>query len=87
MSEAESIQAMLEKVVSAKGLNFDISTCHGGDIHRSYRAAINGSLDENDSVFVKVNDLAHVNVLKSEFESLQLMNFTCSWINLGDYFF
>ena len=68
------IQAVLEKHANLTGLKFDITACHGGDTHRSYRAAINGSLDGHGCVFVKVNDLDQEKVLKSEFESLQLIN-------------
>lgn len=74
MNERVLVQAMLEAHAKVKGLKFDITACHGGDTHRSYRAAINGSLDEHDCVFIKVNDLAQVKILKSEFESLQLIN-------------
>ena len=74
MDDQALIQVMLEAHTNASGLNFDINTCHGGDTHRSYRVAINGSADEHDCLFVKVNDLAKVNVLNSEFESLQRLN-------------
>ena len=74
MDDHVLVQAMLAEHANVAELKFNITARHGGDTHRSYRAAINGSIDGHDCVFVKVNDLRQANVLQSEFKSLQLIN-------------
>ena len=74
MKSLYRIEAVLKKYFSADELSLDSMSIAGGDIHSSFSLNLAGDATLPSKLFVKCNSGVGVDVLKTEFESLKLMN-------------
>jgi len=74
MGELNSIKTILEKHFSEGSLSIDCVPVSGGDIHSSVELNLIGNKALPEKLFGKFNTGVGIDVLKTEFESLELIN-------------
>ncbi len=68
------IQKRLQKFFLVDHLDVQQTPVNGGDIHQNYILHLSGVAGVPEKVFAKINSGADMQVLKSEFEALQVIN-------------
>lgn len=78
MESLSYIETTLRNFFGVEGLKIEAEQVGGGDTHRSFVIRLNKFSDEKGVVpkqlFVKLNSKLGVDILKTEFESLQIIN-------------